>query len=69
MATYVRFDNLTADSTTIALTALNGGVGIGGLQITGTLVPEPTTAMLALLGGAVCLTRRRRSRWLVKYPG
>ena len=64
VATYVRFNGLTADTTTISLLSPNStGVGIGGIQITGTAVPEPST--YALLGGFVALAlvlRRRLSR-------
>jgi hypothetical protein len=33
--TYVRFNGLTGDSVTITLSVVNGGVGIGGVQIVG----------------------------------
>ena len=58
--TFVRFSGLTADATTLTLTAINGGLGIGGIQITGAVVPEPST--FAFIGGllALGLVIRRR---------
>jgi len=61
--TYVRFNGLSADSTIISLRqSSGGGVAIGGIQITGLLVPEPSSAAIALLGGGVLALLRRRSR-------
>jgi hypothetical protein len=58
-ANYVRFNGLTADSATIDMRALNGGGNaIGGIQIVGTLVPEPTTALLTLAGMLIAIRRR-----------
>lgn len=57
-ATYVRFDGLTADSVTITLSALNGSAAFGGFQVTGTLVPEPTT-VITTLAALVLLIRHR----------
>ena len=64
LGTYVLFSGLTADSTTISLRSPNNtGVAIGGIQVTGTAVPEPAT--FALLGGFLALgfvIVRRRMR-------
>jgi hypothetical protein len=61
LGTYVRFDGLTGDSVTVTLDAINGGVGIGGVQLVGLAVPEPSSAAIVLLGGGVlALWRRRR---------
>jgi hypothetical protein len=59
---YVRFSGLTADAITLTVSTINTNTGIGGFQITGTAVPEPS--VYALLAGfltlAVVLVRRRR---------
>jgi uncharacterized membrane protein (Fun14 family) len=58
--TYVVFDNLTADTTTISLSTLNGSTGLGGFQVVGEVIPEPATMLLLGLGGLISLRRRRR---------
>ncbi|MEX0325792.1 MAG: hypothetical protein AB3N33_06865 [Puniceicoccaceae bacterium] len=52
-ATYVRFSGLTADELLLTATALNGNTGIGGIQLVGTAVPEPST--FAFIGGLLAL--------------
>jgi len=59
--TYVRFNGLTADSTTITMASVTGaGVGIGGIQVVGTVIPEPATlGLLGAFGGGILFIRRK----------
>lgn len=59
---YVRFSGLTADSTTITVSAAAIGapnVGISAVQVVGEVVPEPATMTLLGLGSLVLLKRRK----------
>ena len=62
LGTYVRFNGLSGDSVTITLDAINGGVGIGGVQIVGDVIPEPATLGLLAASGAAALLIRRFKR-------
>jgi hypothetical protein len=62
LGTYVRFNGLSGDSVTITLDAINGGVGIGGVQIVGDVIPEPATLGLLAVSGAAALFIRRCKR-------
>ena len=61
-ATYVRFNGLSADSTTISLSQIQGGLVLGGVQVVGTVIPEPATLGLFGIAGAGVLFARRRAR-------
>lgn len=60
---YVRFSNLTGSSQILSLFAADGSTGVernkvAGFQIVAT--PEPSRAMLLILGSVLMLTRRHR---------
>jgi hypothetical protein len=61
LGTYVRFNGLTSDSLTITTASTTASVGIGGLQITGTVIPEPTAAILLGVGLIPWAARRRQA--------
>jgi hypothetical protein len=58
--TYVRFNGLTADSTTISMSQVQGGMILGGIQVVGTVIPEPATlGLIGAFGGGLLFIRRR----------
>ncbi len=57
---YVVFSGLSGDIQTLTVSALNGSTGIGGIQVVGTVIPEPATlGLVAVFGGATLFIRRK----------
>jgi hypothetical protein len=60
---YVRYNGLTAnmfDVTAVHIPGASNMAAINGIQLVGHKVPEPSTGLLAMLGTALLVIRRKR---------